>query len=259
MPKNSLEYLAMPPAGLPDARARIDLALFSVTLFLAAYLLFLVQPLMGRYVLPWFGGGAGVWTSCMLFFQAVLLIGYLYAHILEKYSPRRQLAVHIPVLVLSLISLPINPAVDWQPTGAEAPEWHILLLLAAHVGMPFAVLASSTPLLSAWYRRRFPDSSPYRLYALSNTGSLLALLAYPFAIEPLLSLQVQSRGWTGLYFAFIVLCSLLTWTVFRRGDQSTIEPSAAATVRSNQGGAVASSWRRFAYWLLLAASSRFTC
>ena len=255
MLENSPDQLVTPSTGLHDARARIDLALFSVTLFLAAYLLFLVQPLMGRYVLPWFGGGAGVWTSCMLFFQAVLLIGYVYAHLLDKYlPPRRQMAVHIPVLAVSLVSLPISPAIDWQPTGAEAPEWQILLLLAAHVGLPFAVLASSTPLLSAWYRRRFPDGSPYRLYALSNTGSLLALLAYPFVIEPLLSLQMQSGGWAGMYVAFILLCSLLTWVVYRRGADSTIDAQTEAKSLPKESVAVAASWRRFGYWLLLAAT-----
>src|SRR5262249_11128224 len=156
------------------------------------------------YVLPWFGGGPAVWTNCMLFFQTMLLAGYGYAHWLgSRRSPRLQSRVHIVLLALSLAFLPIAPsATHWNPTSRDDPSGHILLLLAVSIGGPYLLLSSTAPLLQKWFHLLEPDRSPWRLYALSNLGSFLALFSYPFLLEPFLRLHVQSDLWSILYVAF---------------------------------------------------------
>lgn len=191
---------------------------YPLTIFLGAFLLFGVQPLIGKYVLPWYGGGPGVWTACMLFFQVFLLIGYAYAHGISSWlSPRRQAAVHLGVLALSLAFASIAPGPDWRPSGDDPPTLHILALLSAHVGVPFATLAATGPLLTRWFDRIWPDREPYRLYALSNAGSLLALLSYPFVVEPGLRLDSQARVWSIGYLGFALLCGVSASTFRQRG------------------------------------------
>ncbi len=171
--------------------------LFALTVFLSAFLLFQVQPIIGKYILPWFGSTPGVWTACLLFFQILLLAGYAYAHlIVSKLSPRGQAATHLVLLGLALIALPITPAETWKPQAGDDPTWHILLLLLSTVGAPFLVLSSTGPLLQGWFSRLHPDRSPYRLYALSNLGSLLALVTYPLFVERYLRLESQTIGWS---------------------------------------------------------------
>src|SRR5206468_7917792 len=157
---------------------------YALTIFTGAFLLFEVQPLIGKYILPWFGGGPGVWTTCMLFFQVLLLGGYAYAHVISRYlKPRKQIIVHSIVLIAALVMLPIVPSDSWKPHGTENPTLYILLLLTISLGLPYFVLSSTGPLIQQWFLRANPDRSPYRLYALSNLGSLLALLTYPFYFE----------------------------------------------------------------------------
>ena len=193
---------------------------YAFTIFLSAFLLFAVQPLMGKYILPWFGGGPGVWTACMLFFQCVLLVGYSYAHLISsRLGPSRQKMLHLGALALSLLLLPIAPEPSWKPTGAEQPTRHILLLLLVNIGVPFALLSSTGPLLSRWFSHSFPARSPYRLYALSNAGSLLALLSYPFVVEPFLALRTQAWIWSLGYGAFVPLCGWCAWR-FGRSDEA---------------------------------------
>jgi hypothetical protein len=189
--------------------------LFSVTIFLSAFLLFQVQPMIGRYVLPWFGGGPAVWTNCMLFFQVVLLAGYAYAHWLASARNRKVPAgVHIALLAASLLFLPIAPRADlWKPASSADPSGHILLLLAATAGAPYFLLSSTTPLLQRWFHLTRKGSSPWRLYALSNLGSFLALLSYPFLFEPLLRLRTQTVIWSALYVVFAALCGSTAWRV----------------------------------------------
>src|SRR5687767_3768988 len=153
---------------------------FALTIFTGAFLLFLVQPLMGKYLLPWFGGGPGVWTTCLLFFQTVLLGGYAYAHFLQRLAPKRQALVHLLLLAAALAFLPVVPGAQWKPEGTEAPVAYILVLLTVTLGVPYLVLAATGPLLQRWFSLTHPNTAPYRLYALSNVGSLLALVAYPF-------------------------------------------------------------------------------
>ena len=126
------------------------MALYPLTIFLSAFLLFQVQPLIAKHILPWYGGGPGVWTACMLFFQVFLLIGYAYAHGINRLRPGRQAAVHLGALGLSLAFVSIAPTTEWQPTGSESPTLHILLLLSVHVGVPFATLAATSPLVTRW-------------------------------------------------------------------------------------------------------------
>ena len=186
--------------------------LYVATIFLSSFLLFLVQPLIARLILPWFGGSAAVWTTCMLFFQALLLAGYAYAHLLAKYSRRRvEALVHIALLAAAVVTLPISPSEAWKPTGSEDPVALILLLLGVSVGLPYFLLAANSPLLQAWFARARPGENPYRLFAVSNLGSLVALLGYPFLVEPFLGGHGQVALWSWLFAAFAVLCALVAW------------------------------------------------
>lgn len=188
---------------------------FSLTIFWGACLLFLVQPLIARFILPWFGGGPAVWTTCMLFFQLLLLGGYAYAHFsISRLSPRRQVSTHLCLLVLAVALLPITPGDQWKPTDGSHAATHILLLLLACLGLPYLVLSATGPLLQAWFSKTHPGVSPYRLYALSNIGSLLALLAYPFFLEPQLDRQAQANSWSlglALYAGLAGWCGYKVW------------------------------------------------
>ena len=180
---------------------------FATTVFTSAFLLFLVQPLLGKYILPWFGGSPSVWTTCMLLFQALLFFGYGYAHALSRLSTRSQAMIHAALLLLALLTLPITPAATWKPTEIGNPSTQIILLLLASVGLPYFLLSATGPLLQSWFARAMPGASPYRLYALSNAGSLLALLAYPFVFEPWLSKPHQTVAWSIAFALFALLCT----------------------------------------------------
>lgn len=204
--------------------------LFAVTIFLSAFLLFLVQPLIARMILPWFGGTAAVWTTCLMFFQTTLLAGYAYANWSIRYlRPRRQALLHLILLAASLLMLPILPRAIWRPSGADQPALRIVLLLAATVGAPYLLLSTTGPLLQAWYARMNSSAMPYRLYALSNAGSLLALLCYPVAVEPTLGSSAQAYGWSAAYLVFVILCGILSWRVGRaRHRPAPSEPTPAS-------------------------------
>lgn len=193
--------------------------LHAATIFTGAFLLFLVQPLIGKYILPWFGGSPGVWTTCLLFFQSLLLGGYAYAHFTStRLRPRQQAWVHLGLLVLSLAWIPIAPGVDWKPLTGDAPTGRILLLLTACLGLPYLVLSATGPLIQRWFSLKRPGVSPYRLYALSNVGSLLALLGYPFVVEPLLGREAQSWAWSGGLVVFVGLCGACAWQIRKLPD-----------------------------------------
>lgn len=207
---------------------------FLLTTFLGSFLLFQVQPLIGRYILPWFGGGPAVWTTCMLFFQVMLLAGYGYAHLLSSANRRRQGFIHAALLVAALAFLPISPSPQiWKPTPETDPVTGILLLLLANIGAPYLILAATAPLLQHWFVRSFPERSPYRLYSLSNAASLLALLGYPFLVEPNFTLARQVTGWSWGFALFTVCCG---WCALRSPAAATevsSEPDAAAAEGSN--------------------------
>ncbi len=203
-------------AVIHDSRSSLTNILpYAVTIFTGAFLLFQVQPLIAKYILPWFGGGPTVWTTCILFFQVLLLGGYSYAHLsVQRFGPRSQVLLHGALLLVALLQLPIIPDVDWKPLSSTAPTWHILLLLGLTVGIPYFVLSSTTPLMQAWFSQAHPGMSPYRLYALSNTGSLLALLSYPFVFEPILSRDALAMFWAigfGIFAVATIICVYVAW------------------------------------------------
>ncbi|MFZ5831944.1 MAG: fused MFS/spermidine synthase, partial [Planctomycetota bacterium] len=183
---------------------------FALTVFLSAFLLFQVQPIISKVLLPWFGGSPSVWTTCMLVFQWLLFAGYAYAHLLTTWlGPRLQTWVHGTLLIAAVLLLPILPSAGWKSVAAGQPSLAVATILLACVGLPFFVLSTSGPLLQRWFAGAFVGRSPYRLYALSNAGSLLALLTYPFVVEPSLSIAHQSSVWSGLFAGFAVLCALV--------------------------------------------------
>lgn len=201
--------------------------LYACTIFLSAFLLFQVQPIIAKIILPWFGGSAAVWTTCMLFFQTALLAGYLYSHwTTTRLSTRAQATLHGLLLLISLGALPVAPGDSWKPSGTENPTLQILLLLAGTVGLPYLLLSTTGPLVQAWYARAFPGASPYRLFALSNIGSMLALLGYPVLVEPFLATRRQAYVWSSAYALFTALCLFSAW---RSRDLATIATSDSST------------------------------
>ena len=174
---------------------RFGLAIMASTIFLSAYLLFQVQPLISKIILPWFGGSPAVWTTSMLFFQCVLFGGYAYSHAATRFlSIQKQTVLQsVLLIVAAFTSLYLIPGESFKPTGAENPVWHILVLLVACVGLPYFCLATTGPLIQYWFIAAFPGRSPYRLYSLSNVGSFLALLSFPYVFEPLFELPRIDR------------------------------------------------------------------
>ncbi len=195
--------------------------MIGLTIFLSAFLLFQLQPLIARQVLPWFGGSAAVWTTSMLFFQVLLLAGYAYAHRISQALPRNQLRVHLTLLVASIFFLPVRPWSILKPAGEADPALSLLLVLTAGVGLPYLVLSATNPLLGSWFARLHPGRDAYRLFALSNLGALLALLTYPTLVEPNLTLRQQSMAWSVLFVAFAFCMD----TVAKRAAQADPVPS----------------------------------
>jgi hypothetical protein len=200
------------------------MTLHALTIALSAFLLFLVQPIIARQILPWFGGSAAVWTTCMVFFQVVLLAGYFYSDfVIRKLTPRKQAIVHTTLLLASALCLPITAAEALKPTGASHPIADILWLLTLTIGLPYLMLATTGPLVQAWFTREFSSARVYRLYALSNLASMTALIAYPPLIEPYAQARTQSIGWSVAYIAFAVLAIAAAW---RGARVRTLEPAA---------------------------------
>ncbi len=221
--------------------------LHAAAVFLSAFLLFLVQPLLAKQILPWFGGAAIVWTLCMVFFQLGLLLGYAYAHWLaSRARPRLQAGVHLALLAASLAFLPILPDTAWKPHGGDNPAVGILGLLFATVGLPYFLLSSTSPLVQDWYARARPAGSPYRLFALSNLASMLALLGYPFLFEPWFTIPQQSRVWSAAYGLFVVLCGSLAWKSASLPAGHAEAPRSAAADGEARPGV-----RAIAMWLAL--------
>jgi SAM-dependent methyltransferase len=225
--------------------------LYATAIFLGAFLLFLVQPIIAKQILPWFGGSAAVWATCMVFFQMVLLVGYAYADFTtRRLTPKRQAILHVTLLVLSLLILPITPDVAWKPQGEENPSWRILGLLTLTIGLPYFILSTTSPLLQAWFARRF-HIVPYRLFALSNLASLLALLAYPVAVEPWVTTYIQSIAWSVCYALFVALCA---YAAISSARAETL--AAAAPVAETVAEPPPRPLRQLT-WLMLAAMASF--
>jgi hypothetical protein len=240
--------------------------LFASTILLSAFLLFLVQPIIAKQILPWFGGTSAVWITCLVFFQVLLLAGYTYAHVTtRRLTPRRQAQLHIALLLASLLFLPIIPSAALKPTADADAALRILVLLAATIGLPYFLLSTTGPLLQKWVAPQFPEKSVYRLFALSNFGSLIGLLAFPFAVEPFATSTTQSMVWSAAYAFFVGVCSWSAWKVGRR-EGPHIATMDATTAKADQPG-TAPRARDYLLWLafsvlgsvmLLASTSHIT-
>jgi hypothetical protein len=225
---------------------------YALTISLSAFLLFAVQPIIAKAILPWFGGSSAVWSTCMLFFQAVLLLGYAYAHWLhQKLAPRAQAMVHSVLLAISLATLPILPNPSWRNATSMQPSLRILALLAVTVGLPYFLLSSTSPLLQAWYARTRKGGIPYRLFALSNFFSMLALLSYPLLVEPNLSVHNQGVTWSCGFGVYALICALTAWKTAAR-PSAAIERGAMV---SEPADAAPPAWGIRLFWLGLAASA----
>jgi hypothetical protein len=248
--------ITAPSTGQSTTAPRAAIYLLATAITLSAFLFFQIQPMIGKFILPWFGGSAGVWTTCMIFFQVVLLAGYLYAHLSLTYlPPRRHAIVHALLVVAAIMTLPTIPAGRWKPTSAADPTPRILALLISTLGLPYFVLSATAPLLQGWFVRLFPGRSPYRLYALSNVASLAALLAFPLLIEPLVSRRWQAYAWSAGYVAF-ALCLLACATFLLKAADTISSPQPSSdSSRSETSTSAAPRPPRTHYllWLLLPA------
>jgi spermidine synthase len=217
--------------------------LFVATTFASAFLIFLVQPLVAKRILPWFGGVPAVWSLCLAFYQTTLFAGYAYAYLLiARARPRAQLIVHSVAVAAAVLALPVLPGDAWRPDGHADPSAAILVMLLANVALPFFVLAATGPLVAVWFSRRYPARSPYPLYAVSNLGSLVALLAYPFALEPRLALSTTGQTWSVAFAvtgAAVIACAALS----ARLNPAVAAAAADTTSRARPG--------RVALWVLL--------
>jgi Ca2+/Na+ antiporter len=234
-----------------------------LTIFLSAFLLFLVQPLLGKALLPAFGGAPAVWTTLMFLFQTLLLMGYVYSNAIASKLPlRRQGRVHLVLLGVSVLALllqgvlqgwrtPIVLDLDWALLGGADPVLRIVVILLVGVGLPYLVLSTTSPLLQAWFSRVQTDRSPYRLYALSNLGSLLALLSYPFVIEPALSVTTQATLWALAYVVFAACCCYVVVRLLRSPTTATERDTAETPPET--GGAARLGVARPLLWLALSA------
>ena len=237
------------PRALADS-PRVTLAIYAAAIFLSAALLFAVQPLFAKMVLPRLGGAPSVWSVAMVFFQAVLLGGYAYAHLLTRYAPGRPaVIIHVALLIVATFALPLSIAAGWGRPPLQGETAWLLGLFAVSIGLPFFALSANGPLLQAWFARTGHPSArdPYFLYAASNVGSFLALISYPLVIEPLTRLGGQTHGWSIGFYVLIVLIAGCGVLLLR-------SPNALPSA-SEQGAAVEAppTWGDAATWVGLAA------
>jgi len=191
---------------------RIDKTTFLCTTFLSAFLLFQIQPLFAKIITPWFGGTPAVWTTCLLLFQSLLLAGYLYAYLLERFTtPSVRKVLHSTIILASALLLHCYPDDSWKPKDPSFPITRIILLLTAHIGLPYTILSSSAPLIQKWYYEKFKEENPYWLYALSNIGSLISLITYPILIEPFIAISLQTMIWSLGYLLYS--CAIVVITI----------------------------------------------
>ncbi len=216
-----------------DGRPEGSLLLAAATIFLSAFLLFQLQPMVGKLVLPWFGGSAGVWTTCLLFFQTLLLLGYLYSHLVVRHlSHRGQVRLHGGLLLAALLTLPLRLHPFFRPSSGKEPLGHLLGLLTLTVGLPYLLLSTTGPLVQAWVARR--GRAPYRLFALSNLASMLALVSYPLLVEPFLPLKAQSWLWSAGFLTFAGLVFFLALRNAHEVDGVQVPQEPAASPGTGQ-------------------------
>jgi len=246
----------------PPVRPRQEvLTEYWVTVFLSAFLLFQVQLIVGKYILPLFGGTPAVWNTCMLCFQFLLLLGYGYAHLLGRApNARTQGKVHGSLLIVSAVIVailwvkwgsPLTPGTAWRPAPEDNPVWKILELLFATVALPFFVLSTTGPLLQSWYSRGVTNNSPYRLYAVSNAGSLLGLLSYPFFIEWAFTIKHQAWAWASGYMTFVAICAVIGWRLSNRTPEELPSPAGLEDVEAGERPTMS----QYLLWIGLSACS----
>lgn len=255
---------------MPTTTAR---ALFAGTIFASAFLLFLVQPLIAKQILPWFGGSAAVWSICMVFFQCLLLAGYAYSdQLVRRFTQRAQARLHAALLLASLAALPIVASPRWQPAGHEEPTLWILGLLLATVGLPYFLLCTTGPLLQAWLSGTALAAGlgrqVYRYFSLSNLASLASLLCYPVLIEPHFALLPQAWGWSAGYAAFVLLGCGVAWQLAHAPAAAAVPvaaapapPAAPADGEGPPGAARQLLWLSLpalGSWLLLGVTNHLT-
>jgi len=240
---------------------------YALTIFTSAFLLFQIQPMISKAILPWFGGTPAVWTTCLLFFQSLLFAGYAYAHISNTRLTRRgQVLFHIALIVAAIAFLRALPGADQQPNGETDPTRAILVLLAITIGLPYFVLSATGPLLQAWFAESFPGRSPYRLYALSNIGSLLALISFPFLFEAMFDLPRQGSLWSAGFIVYGFLCFLIALRLWRTSAERPETPSPARNGEISEAQPPSSTEApspspkplHYALWLLLPAFASAT-
>ena len=237
--------------------------LIALSLFSSSFLLFMIQPLIGKYILPWFGSSPSVWSASLLFFQVLLTGGYAYAYTLARLAPRRQAYVHWLFLGGSVLAIllgaffwkvPLLPGSSWRPTEVDFPFWNVLKVLLVAVGIPYFLLATNSTLLQAWFNALYPERSPYRLYALSNLASLLGLLCYPFLFEPLLSVKAQALWWTLGYALYIGSACVLAWRFMRSFSTASVQiVSSPSSTPPEKPELLAPRWHTRFLWVLLPA------
>src|SRR5215213_4399659 len=233
--------------------------IFALSIFLSAFLLFQIQPMIGKFILPWFGGTPAVWSTIMLLFQVLLTGGYAYAYwLIGRVKTQRQAVVHVALILLAMLLLgflsltwqsPITPDADWKPNNVNSPILDISKLLLVSVGLPYFILASNGPLMQAWFTRLFRERSYARLYALSNLGSLLGLLVYPVLIEPFLSLRAQGWAWA---VGFMIFGLLAGWIAVAQSVHATTHPQPKVESVSS---ADRPSFALMSLWIALSATA----
>ncbi|HET9206430.1 MAG TPA: fused MFS/spermidine synthase [Burkholderiaceae bacterium] len=230
--------------------------MISATIFLSAFLLFLVQPIIAKLILPQFGGGVAVWATCLVFFQITLLLGYAYAHqVVKRDHSGRLRRVHIALLLASLLVLPIIPGEAASVWADASPSARIVGLLLATIGLPFALLATTSPLLQAWLARDVTGRDPYRLFVVSNLASLFALMSYPWLIEPWLGTATQAHVWSALYALYVALAVSVALTSARRAKLRL--QTVAASPEAAPAALRAIGVKRMLGWLALAALASY--
>ena len=234
------------------------MAYFLVSIFVSAFLLFQIQPMIARIILPWFGGTSAVWSTVQMFFQVLLTGGYAYANWLIGRSRRREI-VHLVFLGISLVLMlvlgliwksPITPGAGWKPPQSGFPIWEICKILFISVGLPYFLISTNSPLMQAWFNRSFPERTAYRLYALSNAGSLIGLVTYPVLVEPYLTLAWQGRVWSLMYVVYAGLAAFGAVRSIARKKISGLERAF-----SREENAPKLTFRNYGFWIVLAATA----
>src|SRR5258708_4864633 len=228
-------------------RPQPHVALYGVTIALSAFLLFQIQPIIAKMILPWFGGSAAVWTTALMFFQLSLLAGDVFSYFSIRYlKPKAQAPGHLGLPAVRPLLPPAPPLPSWKSVGSGDPTLGIVLVLSGTVGLPYFMLSTTGPLLQAWYAAARPGSIPYRLFALSNAASLLALISFPVAVEPYLSSRVQGLAWSASYGIFVVMCAAVA---IRASKLGRVDMPAA----DDEALSEPPSWRRQLLWIALPA------